>query len=73
MIMVENLHGSNKTTTIDLENFAGLNFCSFNPTKVFAEVFLHFFTQKCLLLKRGTHSHRNTFMVLLKTAKTVKV
>ena len=71
--MVEKLHGSNKMTTIDVENFVGLNLCSFNPTKVFAEILLHFFTQKCLLLKRGTYIHRKTFMLLSKTAKTVKV
>ena len=56
--MVENLHGSHKMTTIDVENFAGLNFCSFNPTKVFTEIFLRFFTQKCLLLNRDTYIHR---------------
>ena len=30
------------TNTIDMEKLAGLNFCGFNPTEVFAEIFLCF-------------------------------
>ena len=59
--------------TVDMEKFAGLKFCSFNPTKVFVEILLHFLSQKCLLLMSSTYTHGLTFMVLLKTAKTVKV
>ena len=57
----------------DMEKLAGLNFRSFNPTEIFAEIPLRFLSQKCLLLKRGTYIHGKTFAVLLKTAKTVKV
>ena len=56
-----------------MENFAGLNFRSFNPTEAFAEILSHLFSQKCLLLKSGAYIHKKTFTVLLKTVKTVKV
>ena len=56
-----------------MERFAGPNVCSFNPTKAFTEILSHCLGQKCLLLKRGAYIHGKTFVVLLKTAKTVKV
>ena len=59
--------------TIDVEKFAGLNFRSFNPTEVFVEILLCFLSQKCLLVKSGAYIHGKPFMVLLKTAKTMKV
>ena len=58
--------------TVDMEKFAGLNFHGFNPTKVFVEMFSCFHSQNCLLLKRGIYIHEKTFVVLFKTAKTVK-
>ena len=47
--------------TIDVEEFAGLDFHSFNHTEVFVEIPLRFFSQKCLLLKRGAYIHGKTF------------
>ena len=41
--------------TVDVEKFAGLNFCDFHPIKVFLEILLHFLSQKCLLLTRGAY------------------
>ena len=55
--------------TIDMETLAGINFCGFNALIVFAEILLHFLSQKCLLLKRGAYIHRKTYAVLLKTTK----
>ena len=59
--------------TIDVEKFAELNFRSFNPTEVFVEILLCFLSQKCLLVKSGAYIHGEPFVVLLKTAKTMKV
>ena len=59
--------------TVDVEKFAGLNFCNFNPTEVFAEILSHFLSQKGLLLKSSTYFHGKTLAVLLKTARTVKL
>ena len=59
--------------TVDVERFAGLNVCGFNPTKVFVEILSCCLSQKCLLLKRGTYIHGKTFVVLLKTTKTMNV
>ena len=47
--------------TVDMEKFTGLNFCGFNPTKVFVEILLRFLSQKCLLLKSGAYTHGKTF------------
>ena len=54
-------------------NFTGLNFCIFNPTKVFTEILSSFLSQKCLLLKRGTYIHGKILVMLMKTTKTMKV
>ena len=43
---------------------AGLNFCGFNPTEVFAEILSRFLSQKYLLLKRGASIYRKTYTVL---------
>ena len=34
---------------VDMERFAGLNVCSFNPIEVFTEILLCYLGQKCLL------------------------
>ena len=49
--------------------FTGLNFHGFNPTEVFAEICLHFLSQKCSLLNSNAYIHGNTFVVLLKIVK----
>ena len=59
--------------TVDVERFAGLNVHGFNPTEIITEVLSRCLGQKCLLLKRVAYIHRKTFMVLLKTTKTMKV
>ena len=61
---------------IDVESFADLNSCSFNPIEVFVKILSHCLGQKCLLFsiikKRRLHS-LETFTVLLKTMKNVSV
>ena len=59
--------------TVDMERFAGLNACGFNPTEVLAEILSCCLSQKYILLKKGTYIHGKTFAVLLKTTKTMKV
>ena len=45
------------TTTIEVESFAGLNICNFNPTKVFTEMLSHYLGHKFLLFSiiNGRH------------------
>ena len=59
--------------TVDMEKITELNFRGFNPTEVFTDILLQFLTQKCLLLKSDAYIHGKTFVVLLKTTKTVRV
>ena len=57
----------NLNITVDVERFAGLNFCGFNPTEVSAEILSRSLSQKSVLLKSGDYIHGKTYMVLLKT------
>ena len=62
-----------KAITVDVERFAGLNVCCFNPIEVFMEILSHCLGQKCLLSSiRGIYIHGRVFMVLLKTMKMQK-
>ena len=62
--------------TINVERFAGLNFCGFHPMKFFMENLLRCLTFKVLKQRHYNkliHIHRKTFTVLLITAKNVKI
>ena len=63
------MHVAIQQYAVGVKKLTGLNFCGFNPTEVFTETVSHFFSQKCLLLKRGAYIHEKTFAVLLKTMK----
>ena len=63
-----------KVCTIDVEIFAGLNICGFNPIEVFVEILSHCLGHKCLFsMIREVLIHGKTFTVVLKTIKTGKI
>ena len=50
--------------TVDMERFAGLNICGFNPIEVFKDILSSCLGQKCLYIIKERHLYsQKTFMV----------
>ena len=60
---------------IDMERFAGLHICSFNPIEVFCEIVLRCLGQKCLLISINKERclSQKKFRDTLENMKTMKV